>query len=86
MVITFDWDETNILHIARHNVEPEEAEEILYNRPLIRKSYQNRYAAYGQTNNGRFLVVIYMKKSLNIIRIITARDMESKERRLYERR
>ena len=32
--IGFDWDEANIEHIARHNVMPEEAEQVLGHDPL----------------------------------------------------
>ena len=31
----FDWDESNINHIALHGVTPEEAEQVLQNDPFI---------------------------------------------------
>jgi hypothetical protein len=31
---SFDWDERNIGHIARHGVKPEEAEQALLNDPI----------------------------------------------------
>ena len=30
----FDWDEENIEHIAKHNVVPEEAEQVILGDPL----------------------------------------------------
>jgi len=27
--IKFDWDDSNIKHLARHNVKPEEAEQVI---------------------------------------------------------
>ena len=30
----FDWDDANILHVAKHDVAPEEAEEIILGDPL----------------------------------------------------
>jgi hypothetical protein len=32
--IEFDWDEANIGHLARHNVLPEEAEQVVLNHPI----------------------------------------------------
>jgi hypothetical protein len=33
--IEFDWDDANIGHLARHNVRPEEAEQVIFNNPVI---------------------------------------------------
>ncbi len=30
----FDWDNANIGHIARHQVTPEEAEQVILNEPV----------------------------------------------------
>ncbi|MGA2249927.1 MAG: hypothetical protein ABSG47_05020 [Terracidiphilus sp.] len=30
----FDWDDANIAHLAGHDVKPEEAEQIILNRPV----------------------------------------------------
>jgi hypothetical protein len=32
--LTFDWDEGNVKHIARHRVEPLEAEQAIRNEPF----------------------------------------------------
>ena len=45
----FDWDDKNVAHIARHNVEPEEAEEVFFDKPFIRRSRDGRYIALGQS-------------------------------------
>ncbi len=76
----------------RHNVLVEEVEEILFNKPHIRfverghRKGENLYAAYGQTADGRWLVVFFVLKSKREALVISARDMERKERRLYVRR
>lgn len=82
----FDWDKRNIDHIARHNVEPEEAEEVFFDKPLIRRSRDGRYIALGQSWAGRYLAVVFELRPGNIIRVITARSMTKAERRLYRRR
>ena len=36
--LEFDWDEANIGHMARHSVIPEEAEQVIFNDPVISTS------------------------------------------------
>ena len=77
----FWWDELNIDHIANHGVEPYEAEEVIADDPLIRRAGKDRYAAYGQTDNGRYLLVVYAEKSENRLRVITSRDLTTAEKK-----
>jgi uncharacterized DUF497 family protein len=76
----FWWDEINIEHIADHGVEPFEAEEVIVNRPLILRAGEGKYLAYGQTDGGRFLVVVFASKEEQRLRVITARDMTQAEK------
>ena len=81
---SFEWDEANIIHIEeRHGITPEEAEEVFFNRPLFRKTHSGRFIAYGQTDEGKYLSVIFLYKPNGVVRVITARDMDSKECRYY---
>ena len=82
----FEWDERNIAHIARHNVAPEEVEEACDNNPYILKGRGGTYLTYSQTDNGRFLLVIAKYKGKETVRIITARDMTERERKLCKDR
>lgn len=80
----FVWDQGNIHKPKRHGITPEEAEEVFYNNPYFRKTYGNRYLALGQTDAGRYLLVVFEYKSRSV-RIVTAREMKFSERRLYLR-
>lgn len=82
----FEWDDTNINHIALHDVEADEAEAVLDNNPLILRTSDNKYLAYGQTDEGRFLLVVFVRKPGQIVRVITARDMSNEEKKKYHRR
>ncbi len=83
----FEWDEGNILHLALgHGIEPEEAEEVFAVRPLFRKTRKGHYAAFGPTQDGRLLVIIFEMKSRGLVRAITGWDMDASERRYYQRR
>jgi uncharacterized DUF497 family protein len=77
----FWWDEINIEHIADHGIEPFEAEEAVDNRPLIMRAGEGKYIAYGQTDAGRYLVVVFALKDEQRLRVITARDMTQAEKR-----
>lgn len=80
--------------IRKHRVLVEEVEEVLFDPPyahirFVEKGYQqgeDMYVAYGQTAESRYLVVFFIRKSSGEALIISARDMDRKERRLYGRR
>jgi uncharacterized DUF497 family protein len=77
---------------VKHRVAQEEVEEVFLNRPRVRfvESGHTRgedvYAAGGQTEAGRYLMVFFIQKRDHRALIVTARDMDEKERRRYEQR
>jgi uncharacterized DUF497 family protein len=81
----FWWDDENIEHIANHGVEPFEAEAVIANASLIRKAGRGKYLAYGQTDDGRYLFVVFAPKARNRLRVVTARDMTPDEKRNFRR-
>ena len=48
-------------------------------------SGENIYACYGQTYAGRYVTVIFIRKFGGKALIVTARDMDTKERKQYGR-
>lgn len=83
----FIWDQDNIEHIARHSVEPYEAEEAITDPKRIRfDAHSGHHGIIGQSIDGRRLVVIFVIKIGNKFRVITARDANDKERKMYNRR
>jgi uncharacterized DUF497 family protein len=78
--------------IQKHGVLVEEAEEVLFGNPHVRfveKGYRQRenvYAAYGQTEAGRYLIVFFILKQGEEALVLSARDMDRKERQLYGRK
>ena len=75
MVSGFEWDEGNVLHIERHQFTPEEVE-----------TRQGLYIALGETLDGRLAFVVFRRLPKGLIRAVTARDMEDRERRLFRRK
>ena len=75
--------------ITKHNVYPDEVEEVLSSQPKIRKiekgdvKGENLYIAFGRTNAGRPLSILFVRKKDHRALVISARDMTSKERKRY---
>lgn len=82
----FEWDEQNLGHISRHDVDPDEAEAVLDNSPLILRAADGKYLAYGLTDDGRFLLIVFVRKLGPVVRVITGRDMTGAEKKQYRGR
>lgn len=89
--IKFEWDIGNIdKNWKKHQVSVNEAEETFVNKPLIvfediKHSTKNekRYFCLGKTNRDRLLFISFTVR-LDGVRVISARDMNRKERKVYE--
>ena len=87
----FDWDEGNQdKNWLGHKVKPTECEMVFFNQPLVVLSDEKhsgtelRYYAFGKTDLDRMLLIVFCLRK-NRIRVISARDMNKKERRFYEK-
>jgi uncharacterized DUF497 family protein len=90
-VLAFDWDTGNLhKNKLKFNVTNQEAEEVFSNEPLIvsedkkhSTKREERYQALGKTNNKRKLFLSFTIRN-NRIRVISIRDMNKKEKVIYE--
>lgn len=83
----FDWDEQNLEHIHDHHVEGYEVEDVLlFDDPLYYRRKETKYCAFGFTNGGRYLFIVFVVKGMGWIRVITARSMTNAEKSLYNKR
>lgn len=89
-IIEFEWDGGNLNKNRKHNVKNSEAEEIFIDKKSITledgkhtTKEETRYMILGKTRKERKLSVIFTMRK-NKIRIISCRNMSTKERRLYE--
>jgi uncharacterized DUF497 family protein len=82
----FDWDDDNLLHIERHKFSPDEVEEVFAGAYKVRRGRQSLYIALGETLDGRLAFVVFRRMSGGLIRVVTARDMDDSERRLFRRK
>ena len=85
------WTDAAIEHIARHGVGPEEVEEVIASGPLWRKGRTHRLTgrsstyALGRTEAGRYLFVVLSLFGRGRARCVTAREMDARARRFYDR-
>lgn len=85
----FEWDEANIdKNWLKHKVLHLECEQIFFNIPLIiaddvkHSQVEKRWFALGRTEHDRKLFVVFTVRE-NLIRVISARDMNKKEKIKY---
>lgn len=77
---------------SKHNVTTVEVEEVFINRPRFRfvakgnRSGEDVYSAMGQTDAGRYLIIFFILKPYHRALVVSARDMDRKERREYGRK
>ena len=85
----FDWDEGNseknwILHLVTRS----ECEQVFFNEPLIvsedtkHSQTEKRWVVLGKTDCERLLFIVITIRD-KLIRIISARDMNKKEKEIY---
>ncbi|MBI1926792.1 BrnT family toxin [Candidatus Poribacteria bacterium] len=76
----------------KHRVTTEEVEEVFVNRPRFRflkkgqRPGEDVYAAMGQTHAGRYLIIYFILKPRHRVLIVSARDVDGKERRRYAKK
>ena len=84
------WLDKFIIKIQeKHNLTIDEVEDALLSGAIFRRasrgivSGENVYVAYGKTNGGLYLFIVFFYKQYMEALIISARDMTLKEQRYY---
>jgi uncharacterized protein len=91
LITRFDWDEGNARKNDKHDVSSAEAEQVFFNVPLLvapdakHSDEELRLHALGVTDDGRRLQISFtVRDEGRKVRVISARDMNRKERNIYE--
>ena len=90
-IIGFQWDDGNDRKSQdRHGVSGTDAEQVFFNAPLRlaaderHSQRETRWHAIGRTDEGRLLHVTFtLREEGQLIRVISARDANRKERVRY---
>jgi hypothetical protein len=85
----FNWDEGNSAKTwRRHGVTQAEADQVFLNRPRVvddapkHTAQEARQFVLGRTGQGRELAIVFTIRG-SLLRVISARPMSRKERRVY---
>ena len=86
-MIEFDWDAGNLMHIAEHDLAPEEVEFALMHRTLEIEfqdwhDSEERYSEIGMTPGGRILLIVTTLRGSHL-RVVTAYDASRHHAREY---
>lgn len=87
------WLDTFVEKLWRkHRVRVDEVEEVLSEQLQVRRvargdvAGEDVYSAMGQTEGGRYLTVFFVLKAGARALVVSARDMNPKERRQYAKK
>jgi uncharacterized DUF497 family protein len=87
----FQWDKHNIQkNWEKHKVSPAESEQAFFNKPLIvvkdmqHSQEEDRFYALAKTDQNRRLFIAFTIRK-KLIRVISSRDMNKKESKVYEK-
>lgn len=88
--LTFEWDHGNRgKNFKKHKVADQECEEVFFDpkkkvlRDPLHSGREERFILLGKTKMERLLFVVFTMRR-DKIRIISARDLNKRERHLYE--
>jgi len=77
------WDPWNVAHIARHDVTPDEVEEICHQDPITSETYSGRIRVVGWTRGRILTAILAPEADEGVYYVVTARTASRKERQLY---
>ena len=88
--LNFEWDQGNRdKNLIKHQVTLSECEEIFVSQSkllfndVLHSGQEDRYGVFGKTRLERRVVIVFTIRN-NKIRVISARDLNKKERKFYE--
>lgn len=81
-----EWDDENVEHIAQHNVNPKEVEDVCFGFHISEREGGNRYILSGQSADGRYLNVIVERIGKGMFRPMTAFEMSENYKRRYKKK
>jgi hypothetical protein len=86
IITDLEWDDENIKHIALHNVNPQEVEDVCFGFHISKKEKKQIYILSGQSVGGRYLNVVVERIVKGLFRPKTAFEMSESYKRRYRRR
>ena len=84
----FRWNDWNIDHIARHGVDPEDAEWVIANaqQPYPEHRGDGKWLVWGPRRDGRLHQVVFVLDEDDTVYVIHARALTRREQTRFRRR
>ena len=86
----FVWNSNNVDHLARHGIQPDDAEFIAENAkpPYPKMIGDDKRLVVGQLPDGRYVQVIYVpsRSAPGLVYVMHARPLTDREKRRFRRR
>ena len=84
----FRWIEWNVKHLARHGVDPEEAEDVVNgaSSPYPQRIGEHKLLVWGAGRGGRLLQVIFVLDANLTVFVIHARELTNREKSILRRK
>jgi uncharacterized DUF497 family protein len=85
--VEFRWNAWNVDHIARHGIDPEDAEAVVEDAtpPFPKRAPDDKWLVWGQATNGALIQVVFVLDEDDTVFVIHARPLTERERARYRR-
>jgi uncharacterized DUF497 family protein len=83
-IISLEWSDNDIEHIAYHGINPAEVESVCFDQHISIRGKFGRYILYGQNASGRHIKLVLERLYDHIYRPVTAYDMTVSEKHKYK--
>lgn len=83
----FRWNDWNIEHLAKHGVDPDEAEQVITQAraPYPMSRSDDKYLVWGPGRADRLLQVVFVVDDDGTVFVIHARRLTEREKRQFRR-
>ena len=84
----FRWNDWNLEHLAKHGVDPDEAEQVITQSraPYPMSRSDGKYLVWGQGRADRLLQVVFVLDDDGTVFVIHARRLTDREKRRFRGR
>lgn len=77
------WDDWNKEHLKKHKVSVREVKQAFKAKEIVQESYKGRLIVIGRTKKSRILTIVLSLEKQKNAYVVSARDSNKKERKIY---
>ena len=77
------WDSWNVTHLAKHEITPDQVEEMCSGNPIVQTGHSGRLLVFGSIKSGKMITAVLDREEEGIYYPVTARSASRRERAIY---